>query len=74
MIKYRESERRCTGRHAEYPGAYAWPDYEYLCPHCKTWGSGSNVSEINDDGTDSILCEKCAEKIDFTEPANQLSV
>jgi hypothetical protein len=63
----RESDRRCIGRHAEYPGAYAWPDYEYRCPDCQKWTGGSDVTLVHDDGTESVLCSTCAGEIDFTD-------
>lgn len=58
-----EADRRLVGRYAEYPGAYAWPEYEYRCPECNCWHNGSDVTQINADGTESTLCPKCAEKL-----------
>jgi hypothetical protein len=36
---------------------------EYRCPKCNQWGPGSDVKVIHDDGTESVLCPSCAEKL-----------
>jgi hypothetical protein len=59
-MRTRETDRRCVGSYAEYPGAYAWPEYEYRCPDCGCWSDGSDVTQSNADGTESVLCEACA--------------
>jgi hypothetical protein len=62
MYKPCEADRRCISNYQEYPGATTWKEYEYLCPVCNTWGGGSDVTQTNEDGTESMLCEDCAEK------------
>lgn len=65
-MKIRESDRRVVNSLQEYPGTTTWHDYEYLCPECRQWHkTGGDVTEVHDDGTESILCEPCAEKIEF---------
>ncbi len=61
-METRESERRCTGTMQEYPGSTVWKDYVYLCPVCGKWSEPSNVTQLNDDGTESYLCEPCGEE------------
>lgn len=75
MAKKQNSKwRRCVGRYQEYPGAYAWPEYEYLCPVCRRWGEAGNVSTLID-GEDVFLCEPCGERAwreaEESEAANQ---
>jgi predicted SprT family Zn-dependent metalloprotease len=65
MVIWNEKNRRCVGHFAEYPGAYAWPTYEYRCPECHQWHNGSDTTHIHDDGSESMLCETCAAKIEF---------
>jgi len=59
-MQIRKSDRRCIGHLQEYPGSYAWPEYEYRCPDCEAWHAGSDVTQVHDDGTESYLCSKCA--------------
>lgn len=63
-MKIRKADRRCVGRYAEYPGAYAWPEYEYRCPDCDKWHGGGDTVEVHSDGTESVLCPSCAAQLD----------
>lgn len=60
----RNSERRCVGALREYPGATTWYEYEYKCPDCGKWSAGSDVTLVNDDGTESMLCPTCADAVE----------
>lgn len=62
----RNTDMRVTGYYREYPGAHAWPIYEYRCGNCGRWGESSDVSFPNDDGTDSPCCPACEELADLT--------
>jgi predicted SprT family Zn-dependent metalloprotease len=72
-MNIRRSERRQVGCTIEGPKEYAtrWPEYEYLCPECKRWGKGSDLTHANDDGTDSMYCRTCADKIIAETPELQ---
>jgi len=63
-MKIREADRRCVGRIQEYPGAVGWPEFEYKCPDCGRWHPGGDVTQVHNDGTESVLCAKCAKLID----------
>lgn len=62
-MKIREQDQRCVRRYAEYPSSYAWPTYQYRCPECRRWHSGSEVTMVHDDGTESYLCPECADRV-----------
>ncbi len=64
-FEVREKDRRKVGVEQDYPGSYEWPIYEYRCPICKKWSSGSDVTVTHNDETESVLCEKCASTIEF---------
>lgn len=66
----RSEEKRILGPHQEYPGTIVWYEYAYLCPVCRRWSGGSDVTQDNEDGTESVLCPACADKIVFDESAN----
>lgn len=62
--KVRSKDVRVIRRYQEYPGSYVWTDCEYRCPECNKWHtSGGDVTQDNDDGTYSILCKPCGEKV-----------
>lgn len=65
MFQIRESNRRKIGQLLEYPGSYAWPEYEYRCPECKKWHGGSSTTEVHEDGTESYICPVCEEKVEI---------
>lgn len=60
------SERkRKIGQHQEYPGAYAWPIFEILCPHCNKWSQDYGTMQTLVEGQWVDVCGPCEEKIDF---------
>lgn len=66
MSKYREGERRQVSVDLEGFGEFQtrWPTYEYKCPECETWHqNGGYVTQSNDDGTESLLCVPCGDKV-----------
>ena len=63
MFKVKESDKRIIGREETGFGFIGWPIYEYRCPVCDKWHKGSDVTQMNDDGTESVLCETCAGEV-----------
>lgn len=71
-MKLRESDMRQVGCTVEGFGEYAtrWPEYEHRCPDCGCWSKGSDVTQTNGDGTEGILCPKCAAEVIADWPQN----
>lgn len=65
-MKWNEANRRQIAPTYEGFGEHRtrWNNYEYRCPVCRKWSNGSDVTEVNDKGEESMLCEKCAAKCD----------
>ncbi len=64
----RAQDKRRVGSYQEYPGATVWYEYEYRCPECRQWHPGSDVTQVHADGTESVLCADCADKVEFPVP------
>lgn len=59
-----EQQTRKVGEMQEYPGSYAWPIMEVLCPLCEKWtGDYGEVDSQDKDGDWHHLCTKCAADI-----------
>lgn len=65
QMKLKREHLRVIGHEQEYPGSYAWPIYEYFCPDCQTWTKDihGDITSVHEDGTESYLCDKCAEEV-----------
>ena len=63
LSKLSITHRRCVGREETGFGMAGWPVYEYLCPECGKWGAGSDVTLLLPDGTETMLCPKCADEV-----------
>lgn len=53
-----------VGYEQKYPGSYAWPIYEVLCPECGKWVKEyGEVDQQDADGDWHCLCIPCGDKV-----------
>ena len=62
-VKKMVQQKRKIGVEQDYPGAYAWPVFEVLCPECGQWSREyGDVDQQQDDGEWHQLCAPCGAK------------
>ena len=64
MIADHNKRRIGSEIEGHYPCETHWPIYEYRCPECGIWHqSGGDVTQIEDDGSETYLCRICADAL-----------